>query len=92
MWENQAGLRLACLERCVPGCTDLDGRSAYKAGDIRKIGRMTIAACSAWLDRRCAGTPSPTLNDVCDIFSSRYPFMKVYFYKVYSMIANYSRE
>jgi hypothetical protein len=61
LWEDQAGLRLACIERCVPGHTDLDGRPAYKAGDIRKIGRMTIAACNAWLDRRCAGINSLSL-------------------------------
>jgi len=59
LWEDLAGLRLACIERCVPGHTDLDGRPAYKAGDIGKIGRMTIAGCNAWLDRRCAGITTP---------------------------------
>jgi hypothetical protein len=29
VWENKAGLRLACLKRCVPGIRTLDGPPAY---------------------------------------------------------------
>jgi hypothetical protein len=58
LWEDLPGLRLACLERCVPGHTTLGGRLAYNPNeDLYKIPRMTIAQCIAWLDQRCEGTP-----------------------------------
>jgi hypothetical protein len=56
LWEDLPGLRLACLERCVPGHTTLDGRLAYHENDLNKIPRMTIAQCMAWLDQRCEGS------------------------------------
>jgi hypothetical protein len=54
-WEDLAGLRLACVARCVPGHKNLDGHPAYKPGDVGQIAKMTISQCNAWLDQRCAG-------------------------------------
>jgi hypothetical protein len=59
IWEDLAGLRRACLERCVPGVTNLDGRLSFKQSDLTAIPRMTVAQCNAWLDQRCEGTPPP---------------------------------
>ena len=55
VWENLTSLQRACLDRCVPGSTTLDGRPAYKPKDLEKIPKMTIAQCNAWLDQRCEG-------------------------------------
>ena len=55
LWEDLAGLQLACIERCVPGHTNLDGRLAYNPADLQKFPKMTIAQCNAWLDERCEG-------------------------------------
>ena len=55
LWEDLAGLQLACIERCVPGHTNLDGRLAYNPADLNKFPTMTIAQCNAWLDARCEG-------------------------------------
>ena len=54
-WEDLAGLRRACLERCVPGSTNLDGSLAFKPADLLAIPRMSVAKCEAWLDQRCDG-------------------------------------
>ena len=63
MWEDKAGLQRACLERCVPGVTNLDGSLSYRAGDLTAIPKMSIAKLNAWLDRRCDGiTPTTSLN------------------------------
>ena len=55
IWEDLAALRLACLERCVPGLTTLDGLPAYKVEDLERIPNMTIAQCNAWLNERFEG-------------------------------------
>jgi len=55
VWEDLTSLQQACLDRCVPGSTTLDGRLAYKPKDLEKIPKMTIAQCNAWLDQRCEG-------------------------------------
>ena len=55
IWEDLAALRLACLERCVPGLTTLDGLPAYKVEDLDRIPNMTIAQCNAWLNERFEG-------------------------------------
>ena len=55
LWEDLAGLQLACIERCVPGHTNLDGRLAYNPADLNKFPTMTTAQCNAWLDARCEG-------------------------------------
>lgn len=55
VWADLPSLQQACLDRCVPGSTTLDGRSAYKPIDLEKIPKMTIAQCNAWLDQRCEG-------------------------------------
>ena len=62
VWENLTSLQRACLDRCVPGSTTLDGRPAYKPKDLEKIPKMTIAQCNAWLDQRCEGLLSRTLK------------------------------
>ena len=62
VWENLTSLQRACLDRCVPGSTTLDGRPAYKPKDLDKIPKMTIAQCNAWLDQRCEGLLSRTLK------------------------------
>jgi hypothetical protein len=59
MWEDKAGLIRACLERCVPGTTNLDGSLSYRAGDLTAIPKMSIAKLNAWLDQRCEGTQPP---------------------------------
>jgi hypothetical protein len=69
VWEDLASLRLACLERCVPGSTTLDGRLAYKPKDLDKIPKMTVTQCNAWLDQRCEGTTFPSLSSTtCFVF------------------------
>ncbi len=55
IWGDKAGLRLACIERCVPGHTNLDGRVAYNPRDLENIPKWTISQCNAWLDKRCSG-------------------------------------
>ena len=57
IWEDLAGLRRACLDRCVPGSTNLDGSLAFKPADLHAIPKMSVAKCEAWLDQRCDGTP-----------------------------------
>ncbi len=47
IWEDLTSLQQACLDRCVPGSTTLDGRYAYKPKDLEKIPKMTIAQCNA---------------------------------------------
>jgi hypothetical protein len=56
VWENLAGLRLACIERCVPGVTNKDGRDAYDPRDKDKLLEMNTKACVAWLNERTDGT------------------------------------
>jgi hypothetical protein len=56
VWENLAGLRLACLEKCVEGVTNKDGRDAYNPHDKEKILGMNTKACVAWLNERTEGT------------------------------------
>ena len=56
VWENLEGLRLACLERCVPGVTNKDGRDAYDPRDKQKLLEMNTKACVAWLNERTEGT------------------------------------
>ena len=58
LWEDLTGLRRACLERCVPGSTNLDGSLAFKQSDLTVIPRMSVAKCNAWLDQRCEGMPT----------------------------------
>ncbi len=74
IWEDLAGLRLACLKLCVPGATNLDGSSAFKESDLTAIPRMSVAKCNAWLDQRCDGMPTystlhfhvcPSANHCC---------------------------
>ncbi len=55
-WENLQGLRQACLDRCVQGVTNKDGKDAYDPLDIGKIPKMNIKACEAWLNERTEGT------------------------------------
>ena len=57
LWEDLAGLRRACLERCVPGSTNLDGSLAFKPADLTAIPKMSVAKCEAWLNQRCDGIP-----------------------------------
>ncbi len=47
VWENLHGLREACLQRCVPGVTNKDGKDAYDPRDIVAIPSMNTKAC--WL-------------------------------------------
>ena len=56
VWENLAGLRLACIERCVPGVSNKDGRDAYDPRDKEKLLHMNTKACVAWLNERTDGT------------------------------------
>ncbi len=51
-----AGLRQACLERCVPGVTNKDGHDAYNVRDKTKLNTMNSTACEAWLNQRTEGT------------------------------------
>ncbi len=46
MREDKAGLVRACLERCVPGVTNLDGSLSYRAGDLTAIPKMSIPKLS----------------------------------------------
>jgi hypothetical protein len=62
LWEDLTGLRRACLERCVPGSTNLDGSLAFKQSDLTAIPRMIVAKCNAWLDQRCEGMPTYALQ------------------------------
>jgi hypothetical protein len=55
IWEDKAGLRLACLKSCVPGLRTLDGRPAYDPEDVERIKRMTVTQCEAWLNARFEG-------------------------------------
>ena len=64
-WENLDGLRLACLERCVEGVTNKDGRNAYNPLDKLKIPEMNTKACVAWLNERTEGTGSSSLLSFC---------------------------
>ena len=68
IWEDKAGLVRACLERCVPGVTNLDGSLAYRAGDLTKIPKMSIPKLNAWLDQRCEGITPTTSHK---LFSHR---------------------
>ena len=63
MWEDKAGLQRACLERCVPGVTNLDGRLSYRPGDLTAIPKMTIPKLNAWLDQRCEGITPTTFHN-----------------------------
>ena len=56
VWGDLAGLRQACLERCVPGVTNKDGHDAYDARDKTKLNTMNSTACEAWLNQRTDGT------------------------------------
>ena len=67
MWEDKAGLQRACLERCVPGVTNLDGRLSYRPGDLTAIPKMTIPKLNAWLDQRCEGITPTTFHNNCNI-------------------------
>jgi len=64
-WENLAGLRLACLERCVEGVTNKDGRDAYNPLDKLKILEMNTKACVAWLNERTEGTGTLSFMSFC---------------------------
>jgi hypothetical protein len=66
-WEDKAGLIRACLERCVPGTTNLDGSLSYRAGDLTAIPKMSIAKLNAWLDQRCEGIPPTTPHNFLNI-------------------------
>ena len=56
VWGDLAGLRQACLERCVPGVTNKDGHDAYNVRDKTKLNTMNTTACEAWLNQRTEGT------------------------------------
>ena len=56
VWGDLAGLRQACLERCVPGVTNKDGHDAYNVRDKTKLKTMNTTACEAWLNQRTEGT------------------------------------
>ena len=56
VWGDLAGLRKACLERCVPGVTNKDGHDAYNVRDKTKLNTMNTTACEAWLNQRTEGT------------------------------------
>ena len=56
VWGDLAGLRKACLERCVPGVTNKDGHDAYNVRDKTKLNTMNTTACEAWLNQRTDGT------------------------------------
>lgn len=58
IWGDKADLLLACIDRCVPGHTNLDGRVAYNPRDLENIPKWTISQCNAWLDKRCSGAAS----------------------------------
>ena len=64
-WDNLAGLRLACLERCVEGVTNKDGRDAYNPLDKLKILEMNTKACVAWLNERTEGTGTLSFLSFC---------------------------
>ena len=55
VWGDLAGLRKACLERCVPGVTNKDGHDAYNVRDKTKLNTMNTTACEAWLNQRTEG-------------------------------------
>ena len=67
MWEDKAALERACLERCVPGVTNLDGRLSYRPGDLTAIPKMSIAKLNAWLDQRCEGITPTTVHNIYNI-------------------------
>jgi hypothetical protein len=67
-WDNLAGLRLACLERCVEGVTNKDGRDAYNPLDKLKILEMNTKACVAWLNERTEGTGRLSFLSFCTHF------------------------
>jgi hypothetical protein len=67
MWEDKAGLQRACLERCVPGVTNLDGSLSYRPADLTAIPKMSIAKLNAWLDQRCEGITRTTFHNFCNI-------------------------
>jgi hypothetical protein len=67
MWEDKAALQRACLERCVPGVTNLDGRLSYRPGDLTAIPKMSIAKLNAWLDQRCEGITPTTVHNIFNI-------------------------
>jgi hypothetical protein len=56
VWEDKAGLRLACMKRCVPDLRTLDGRPAYDPEDVERLKTMTVTQCEAWLSARFEGT------------------------------------
>ena len=56
VWGDLAGLRQACLKRCVPGVTNKDGHDAYNLRDKTKLKTMNTTACEAWLNQRTEGT------------------------------------
>ena len=64
-WDNLAGLRSACLERCVEGVTNKDGRDAYNPLDKLKILEMNTKACVAWLNERTEGTGTLSFWSFC---------------------------
>ena len=68
VWENLHGLREACLQRCVPGVTNKDGKDAYDPRDIVAIPSMNTKACEAWLNERTEGAY------IALVFSSTYSY------------------
>ena len=56
VWGDLAGLRQACLDRCVPGVTNKDGQDAYNVRDKTRFKSMNSTACEAWLNQRTEGT------------------------------------
>ena len=67
MWEDKAALQRACLERCVPGVRNLDGRLSYRPGDLTAIPKMSIPKLNAWLDQRCEGITPTTVHNIYNI-------------------------
>ena len=55
VWADLAGLRQACLDRCVPGVTNKDGQDAYNVRDKTRFKTMNSTACEAWLNQRTEG-------------------------------------
>ncbi len=68
VWENLHGLWEACLQRCVPGVTNKDGKDAYDPRDIVAIPSMSTKACEAWLNERTEGAY------IALVFSSTYSY------------------